>query len=114
MKEEPKRAFREQMDEMLPDVLVHSVTIDHQQGVVEVTYAELADQADGVGMMKIVALERELFAVEIGEIESDLIDLIDEARTAIRNDDVREERVRRAIARAKGDPGEDDDDELDD
>lgn len=111
MKEEPKRAFKEQMDEMLPEVLVHSVSIDHQQGVMEITFAELRDQVDGVGMMKIVALERELFAVEIHEIEADLLDLITEARTAIRNEDVLSGRVKRAMERAKGDDDDDDDDD---
>lgn len=110
MKEQAKQTFMEQMDEMLPEVLVHSVTFDHREDVVEITYAELNDQADGVGLIKTVAMERELFAVEVGEIESDLRDLIDEVVRAIRNPDAHQQRLAKALERNAPDDEEEDDD----
>jgi FtsZ-binding cell division protein ZapB len=81
------------------------VAFDHRDDVVEVTFAELRDQADGVGLIKTIAMERELFKVEIGEVESDLRDLISEAEQAIRNKDALKARADRLR------PREEDDDE---
>lgn len=103
--------FREQLEQMLPEVLIHTVTFDHQEGLIEVTYAELRDQADGVGMLKTLALERELFEQEIAELESDLRELIEEGVIAIRNEDARKKRIDRAMSKYRKD--DDDDEEPD-
>lgn len=110
MKDEANKSFAEKMDEMLPDRLIHSVSFDHVGDVVEITFADLADQADGVGMIKTVPMERELFVVELAEIESDLRDLCDEALLAIRNKDAHAQRVAKAKARNEPRQEEEDDD----
>lgn len=107
---EIKKSLSEKFDEILPDRLVHSVSFDHSEDVLEITYADLGDQADGMGMIKTVALQRDLFATEISEIESDLRDLIDEVLTSIRNPDAHKARMDRAIARSGNQDDEDDDD----
>lgn len=103
--------FREQIEEMLPETIIHTLQFDHQEGVLEITFAELRDQSGGVGLIKTIALERELFASEVADLESSMRDLIDEALVAIRNDDVRQQRLNAAIERSKKKSAEDDDDE---
>lgn len=106
--------FREQMDELLPEMLIHSVIFDHVESAVEVTFAELRDQAEGAGLTKTVAFERELFAPEIGAIESDLRDLIDEVMVTLRNEDAMKSRIEAANLRFKEFRREDDEDDDDD
>jgi hypothetical protein len=98
-------SFKEAVEDLLPDVLIHSVTFDHQDGVVEITFAEYRDQGDGVGLLKTIDIELALFANEVRELESDIKDLIDEALLALRNPDAVKER----IERARPDLEEDDD-----
>ena len=104
--------FQEDMDEMVPERIIHSVTFDHTDGSVEIAFAELRDQAEGVGMVKVAAAERELFHAEIVELETDLNDLVDELLIAIRNEDARKARIEKARLRfSKKDEEEDDDEE---
>lgn len=105
--------FKEQMEEMLPEMVIHTVSFDHNEGTIEVSFAELRDQAEGAGMMKAIAFERELFHEEVNSLESDLRDLIDEVIISIRNKDARKARIDRALARLKPEPEpeEEEDDE---
>lgn len=105
--------FKEEMENLLPETLIHNVTFDHQEGVVEITFADLADQAEGVGMIKTAALERELFYSEVEDLEAHLRNMISEVQVSIRNDDARQLRIKRANDRFKGGSLEDDDEDED-
>lgn len=106
------QSFHDRMEEMLPDRVINTIAWDHQDQLLEITFAEMRDQGDGVGMLKTVALERALFLDEVTNIEKDLGDLIDEVLISIRNKDVLEQRIKKAELRFNPRPDvEEDDDE---
>lgn len=102
--------FTERMEEMVPETIIHNLSFDYQDQVLEIAYADLRDQAEGVGMVKTIALERELFLDEVLELERDLKNLIDEVQIAIRNKDARQARIDKAMLRINPPRDEDDDD----
>jgi hypothetical protein len=106
-------SFRDQIDDLLPELIIHTIQFDHAEETIEVTFAELRDQAVGAGMLKTIAFEKELFAPEVVSIESDLRDLIDEVLIHIRNEDARQARIDKAIARNRVHREDEDDDSSD-